>query len=364
MMCNKCNAPVNDGEKFCPGCGNDLSVDPPVQSNINNQPSGEKIDSHLNEQPVVNNVQNIGVNVNSANVQDKVNVWLVILSWFIPLAGLIIFLVQKKTSPKTAKASGICALISALLSVVVTIASFALIFSTFNVVKNNAKDDMDSMIEDVLDKADQIMEEAEDQMDELEDELEDEIYSGDTSIGDTSSTTTPSDSATTVTVDADWKKYLFSINNKVYALPMSYNDFKVASGFTIKDTYINMILPNNHYAPVNLYKNDKLALYIEVFNNSGVEAKYVDSRVTRISQTKYQVSQGADKIVFPGGLKVGDAITDAQIITLFGQPNDLKDNGSSKQYTYLSDTTWTTTNNFKIKLVNGIIDEIQLDNRR
>jgi hypothetical protein len=355
VICSKCNAPVKEGEKFCPGCGNDLSVDPPIQGEANNQVVNNEINDHSVEQPAVNNEQSVGTSANSVPVQDKVNIWLVILSWFIPLAGLIIFFVQKKSSPKTAKASGICALISALLSIIVTIACFALVFGTFNVVHKNAKEDMDTMIEDVLDKADQIMEDAEDQMDELEDEV---------NSGDTSSTTTPSDSTTTVTVSNDWKQYQIAINNKVYALPMSYSDFKTATGFALKDTYINMVLPNNHYAPVNLYKNDKLALYIELFNNSGLESKYVESKVTRVSQTKYQISQGADAIVFPGGLKVGDSVTDAQIVTLFGQPNDLKDNGSSKQYTYLSDTTWTTTNNFKIKLVNGIIDEIQLDNRK
>ena len=122
MVCNKCNAPVNEGEKFCPGCGNDLSVNPPVQGDINTQPV---------EQAVVNNDTssvNVGNAVNVVPTQDKVNIWLVILSWFIPLAGLIIFFVQKKTSPKTAKASGICALISALLSLVVVILSFSLLF--------------------------------------------------------------------------------------------------------------------------------------------------------------------------------------------------------------------------------------------
>lgn len=361
MICNKCNAPVKEGEKFCPGCGNDLSVNPPVQGEVNNQVVEQPVvDNQLVESAMVNSEPtNVGAPVNTTPTQDKVNVWLVILSWFIPLAGLIIFFVQKKSSPKTAKASGICALISAVLSVVITVACFSLIFTTFNVVKNEAKEDMDTMIEDVLDKADEIIEDTEDKMDEIEGN----ISSGDSVLDDTTSST-PSDTTSTVTVSNDWKQYQIGIKNKVYTLPMSYNDLTTATGFTIKSTYANLTLPNNHYALVNLYKNDKLALYIELFNNSGLEAKYIESRVTRVSQTKYQVSQGADAIVFPGGLKVGDAITDAQIITLFGQPNDLKDNGSSKQYTYLSDTTWTTTNNYKIKLVDGVIDEIQLDNRK
>ena len=342
MVCNKCNAPVNEGEKFCPGCGNDLSVNPPVQGDVNTQPV---------EQAVVNNDAssvNVGNAVNVVPTQDKVNIWLVILSWFIPLAGLIIFFVQKKTSPKTAKASGICALISALLSIVGVVLSFSLLFGAMNFAVETTKD-----------TAEEIIDQAGSQIEDIEDMLDENL---ETNITTDSSTTTDS-TTTNVAVSNDWKQYQFGIGDKVYTLPMSYNDFKTASGFTIKDMYINMVLANNHYAPVNLYKNDKLALYIELFNNSGAELKYVDSSVTRISQTKYQVSQGADKIVFPGGLKVGDAITEAQLTALFGAPSEAKDYSGSKQYIYVSDTTWTTTNNFKINVIDGVIDEIQLDHR-
>lgn len=342
MVCNKCNSQVQEGSQFCPNCGNDMTS-PTVENTVVND---------VNNQGNINPEQNLG-NVPSGqvqNTQDKVNVWLVILSWFIPLAGLIIFFVQKKTSPKTAKASGICALISALLSIVVVILSFSFIFGALNYAVDSTDD-----------TAQEIIEQAESQIKDTQDMLDDNLNTNtekDESITSDSSTTT-----TNVTVSNDWKQYQFGINGKVYTLPMSYNDFKNASGFTIKDTYLNMVLPNNHYAPVNLYKNDKLALYIELFNISGAEAKYVESNVTRISQTNYQVSQGADKIIFPGGLKVGDSITEAKLTELFGVANDSKDYSGNKQYTYLSDTTISTKNNFKINVKDGVIDEIQLDHR-
>lgn len=337
MVCNKCNTQVQEGSQFCPNCGNDMT-NPTVENaavNDVNQQQNAGVDQSMTNVPVNNSMQ---------PVQDKVNIWLVILSWFIPLAGLIIFFVQKKTSPKTAKASGICALISTLLSIVVVILSFSFIFGALNYA-----------IESTDDTAKEIIEQAESQIKDTQEVIDDNL--------NTNTNTNTDGSTTSVGVSKDWKQYQFGINGKVYTLPMSYNDFKTASGFTIKDTYINMVLPNNHYAPVNLYKNDKLALYIELFNKSGAEVKYVDCNVTRISQTKYQVSQGADRIVFPGGLKVGDSVTEAQLIELFGTPNDSKDYSGSKQYTYLSDTTWTTTNNFKINVIDGVIDEIQLDHR-
>ena len=340
MVCNKCNTQVQEGSQFCPNCGNDMTKTT-VENNATNNMNQQTVGSEQNMESVPMN------NVNQP-VQDKVNIWLVLLSWFIPLAGLIIFFVQKKTSPKTSKASGICALISALLSIVVVILSFSLLFGAMNFAFESTKN-----------KTEEIIDQAESQIEDIEDMLDEEL---ETDIITDSSTTTDS-TTTSVAVSNDWKQYQFGIGDKVYTLPMSYNDFKTASGFAMKEEYANKVLSNNYYSLVNLYKNDKLALHIELFNKSGADLKYVDSNVTRISQTKYQVSQGADKIIFPGGIKVGDAITEAQLTTLFGAPNEAKDYSSGKQYVYVSDTTWTTTNNFKINVIDGVIDEIQLDHR-
>ena len=54
-------------------------------------------------------------------VEEKASVGLAILSFIIPLAGLIIFLTQKDKKPKTAKVSGICALVSFILNIFIAI---------------------------------------------------------------------------------------------------------------------------------------------------------------------------------------------------------------------------------------------------
>lgn len=53
--------------------------------------------------------------------EEKASVGLAILSYLIPLAGLIIFLVNKDKRPKTAKVSGICALVSFIINIVLSI---------------------------------------------------------------------------------------------------------------------------------------------------------------------------------------------------------------------------------------------------
>lgn len=62
--------------------------------------------------------------------EEKASVGLAILSFIFPIAGLIIFLVDKDKRPKTAKVSGICALVSFILGVVITILSNVLMAST------------------------------------------------------------------------------------------------------------------------------------------------------------------------------------------------------------------------------------------
>lgn len=59
-------------------------------------------------------------------VEEKASVGLAVLSFFIPLAGLIIFLIEKDKRPKTAKTSGICALVSFILYIVVWAIFFAI----------------------------------------------------------------------------------------------------------------------------------------------------------------------------------------------------------------------------------------------
>lgn len=69
-----------------------------------------------NEYFVQENQQNI-----PNQVEEKASVGFAILSFLIPIAGLIIFLVEKDKRPKTAKVSGICALVSFIISLASTL---------------------------------------------------------------------------------------------------------------------------------------------------------------------------------------------------------------------------------------------------
>lgn len=304
MKCKNCNMDIHGGMNVCPHCGCYLN--------------GNTIQNDFSDSMVVTG--------------DKVNVGFAILSWFIPLAGLIIFLVKKDSSPKTSKVCGLCALISFLLNLFVVIMAFSFVFI-------NVKRDIDDM---KIDPG----------VFEQEDVIEQDYFN---------------DNMPTINGSANWKDYQVVIKNQVVTLPVAYNDLATVSGLTVKESAAKSYLNNGYYTFLNMYNNDKLALYIEVLNDTGSRKLYTDCKVTRITQSKYQVSQGAPVVVFPGNLKVGDSVTESQIISLFGTPNDIDDytsgTYSSKKYSFVADTTWTTTNYYKITVVNGVIDELALDNR-
>lgn len=86
--------------------------------------------------------------------EQKASVGFAILSFLVPLAGLIIYLTMKDKRPKTAKTSGICALVSFILEIVFVIvfyvAGFAAIFYASESM-DDAFSDYDSYYSDYYD---------------------------------------------------------------------------------------------------------------------------------------------------------------------------------------------------------------------
>lgn len=329
MNCKWCGKEVDQNSKFCPNCGREILGD-----NVNN--INQNV-SDINPEEKLGNLTQEDQNLNQErinNVEEKVNVWLAILSYFVPIAGLIIFLVKKDKEPKTAKASGICALVSFLINMILIVVIF--LFMSFAASKST------ELINNTIDKADDIIEKAEEKQ-------KDKDYNS----NEASNT---------------WSDYEVSVNNKTIKLPCAYEEIKDATGFSMKSANEKSYLTKNYYATVNMYKNDKLALYTEIYNDTNDDIKYSDGKVSRISQTKYQVSTGADVITFPSSLKAGDQISVDEIISKLGNPSnksEYNDSGySSTTLTYNENLSWKTTKFYKITLVNGVIDELSLDNRK
>lgn len=144
MFCGNCGKLVEEGNKFCTGCGQKIT---PIGSN----PISENVinnSSDINEVngPIKTNTKKIEENnYNKLNyeedvvckTQDKVNVWLVILGFLIPIVGLILFVTLRKNTPKKANAIGISVLISFIFNlilgiIIVIYVSFMTIYSLDN----------------------------------------------------------------------------------------------------------------------------------------------------------------------------------------------------------------------------------------
>ena len=328
MICKWCNKEVIENAKFCTNCGGNL-----MDSN------NKTLESSEINNATTNNINSTQTQANSN--EGKVNVWLVVLSCLVPLAGLIIFLCNKDTNKKTAKASGIAALISFGLSIIISIIIILTTILSAGKLIGNA-------------------------INTVGDNIEEQLEESDSNLFD-SSIFEDLDNKINTAVSSEWQKYEFIVNDKTLKLPSTYNELSNATSSTIQSSYTKSYLQSGYYALLNMYKNDKLSLYIEVLNDTNLDQLYTDCKVTRISQTKYQSSVGADVITFPGNLKVGQEITKDEIVNILGNPSDVKnytDEGYiSDTYSYYEDTTYTTTNYYEIKVVNGIIDELTLDNR-
>lgn len=342
MKCQKCGQECQDGLRFCSNCGNDL-----WGQNQQNQGQGAP-QYHGNGYP---------------QQEDKTSVGLAILSFFIPIVGLILFLVKRDKSPKTSKACGICALVSFLVNLVVIGLSFALVFkATDTVFDNLGKFDVETNF-DYEDDEYFYEDETDDESDKVVVDKKEEQGEKEETKEDTSKTDNGDSAANTST---EWKSYQFVVNGKTITLPCTYSELKSATGFSLKSADEKSYLEKGYYTTANMYKSDKLALYIELLNETDGDATYADCTVTSITQSEYQVEQGAAKITFPGGLQVGQALTVEQAKQMFGEPTDTYhyDGGSdyvSDKLTWSEDSDWTTHNNFEINILNGVIDELGFD---
>ena len=69
---------------------------------------------------------NCGIKLKEENSDDSGSVGYAILGYFIPIAGLILYIALKDTKPKSAKMAGKGALISVIVGIVLSILLFAL----------------------------------------------------------------------------------------------------------------------------------------------------------------------------------------------------------------------------------------------
>ncbi len=111
MFCRNCGKQLNDGDKFCPACGTSIASANNAEHTSENFPP-------VRENPTPaqnNNVQN------ALRPGDSASVGWAFLGFFIPIVGLILYLIWKQDYPVKAHSAGKGALVSVVVGVVCSI---------------------------------------------------------------------------------------------------------------------------------------------------------------------------------------------------------------------------------------------------
>jgi hypothetical protein len=97
MFCSKCGGQIPEGAQFCAVCGAPAAGEAPQQAYPQQQPYPPQYQQGYYTPPPVEDVPNTGLNV---------------LSFFIPIAGIIIYATSYQQTPVKAKAALKMAIIS------------------------------------------------------------------------------------------------------------------------------------------------------------------------------------------------------------------------------------------------------------
>ena len=103
MNCKKCGKELADGVKFCDQCGTKCKEDVIEELEVVQEKSREETKQE---------------NTQVQSSQDTGSIGWGVLGFFVPIAGLVLFLLWRTERPKSAKAAGIGALISVIVDFV------------------------------------------------------------------------------------------------------------------------------------------------------------------------------------------------------------------------------------------------------
>lgn len=138
QICNQCHKEVADGMYECPYCGSrallgfagDIKSRPVKNTENIIECDNEHITESDKSEPFADTetgeweqtgvdgsgIPQYHVNNNTDHTKEEINIALLILSICFPIVGFVVFFVDKKSKPRTAKACGIAALVTFIVS--------------------------------------------------------------------------------------------------------------------------------------------------------------------------------------------------------------------------------------------------------
>lgn len=131
MYCHQCGKEIDDSVQYCPYCGAPQSMTQNNENQYQNQ-----------------NYQNYQTNTSYVNEQDESHIGWAILAFFIPIAGLVLYLVWRNEFPKKAKSC----LHGLIAGIVIEVVMFCCVAASFAGIASSSSDDsFDSFFDEDID---------------------------------------------------------------------------------------------------------------------------------------------------------------------------------------------------------------------
>lgn len=306
-ICKNCKERVQDENKFCTNCGGTEFVTETEQQTVTQSPSQNTQNSEVfvgaPQQPCYNTIPTI-------ENTDKVNPWLVVLSVFVPIVGIILFFVKKKDKPKEAKAYGITGLVMVILNILISIimfvGSFGLMGAIFSGLNNLEVEQSKGSVE------------------YYNEETEAYQSGSETTIGSTNSSTTENSvSKDNTNNSTKFTDYSMCYNGKKITFPCSYDTFSSTTGYAFDDDDVKDSLNEDEY---NTYQlgGGNATVVITLANTTNQTKSVKECTVIGVtienSIFEDEPYEESSQFSFVNNLTVGQTTSFEKLEKMFGEP--------------------------------------------
>lgn len=301
MFCRNCGAELQNG--VCPACGcrePSAPAEPAAPQGAEPNPAGQPAPGYV--PPAAQPYAYAQGAVPPA--EDKKSAGLNVLSFFFPLVGLILYLTTKSEKPVRAKSMGKSALAGFLVGLVVTIASYALLFWIgYRAYQDGALDDL------TID-GEQVIVDGEPVSGGLFDDAQTSANDGAAGGGAANDTA------------FSWSGVTLLVDGTELSLPCSYAEFTQRTGYAVEPDEASaleeLLGENSTTTPIDAQDARGREIEIKLFNPDAGSKLAKDCLVVGIVTDRSFDDPYAD-IVFPGGVCVGGAYDLEALRAVYGQ---------------------------------------------
>jgi hypothetical protein len=133
----------------------------------------------------------------------------------------------------------------------------------------------------------------------------------------------------------NWYSYSFKYNNYVIGLPVSYNEFLNATGFSLNNSDSNSNVSAGNSVTKTLYKNGTSdSISIVISNESKMDINVKNCNITSISISQTLKEEERNKFILPSGVTLGMSLE--EVTAKYGEPFNKQTNGGLTNITYRS----------------------------